>query len=78
MARSSSGVKEELEMSTSENLGTGNIEQSQEQLVRPGENPLNGSLAIVSHVDLCVLLRHPTAVVYAVHLVCKAIWFGFF
>lgn len=35
MARSSSGVKEELEMSTSGDLGTGNIEQSQEQLVRP-------------------------------------------
>ncbi|GAB1302843.1 Fetal and adult testis-expressed transcript protein homolog [Apodemus speciosus] len=35
MARGSSGVKEELEMFTSEDLGTGNIEQSQDQLVMP-------------------------------------------
>ncbi|XP_021484019.2 transmembrane gamma-carboxyglutamic acid protein 3 isoform X3 [Meriones unguiculatus] len=35
MARSSSSVKEELEMSTSEDLGTGKFEQGQEQQVMP-------------------------------------------
>jgi hypothetical protein len=61
-------------MSTSEDLGIRNIEQSQEQLVMPGENPLKGSLAVVNHVDLLVLLlQHSTAVVYAVRLVWKAV-----
>lgn len=40
MAGSPSRVKEELKMSTSEDLGTGNITQNQEQPVMPGENLL--------------------------------------
>ncbi|XP_036031463.1 LOW QUALITY PROTEIN: fetal and adult testis-expressed transcript protein [Onychomys torridus] len=48
MAGRPSVVKEELKMSIFEDLGTGNIEQSQEQTM-PGENPLKCLLTIVNH-----------------------------
>lgn len=65
-------------MSIFEDLGTGNLEQSQEQSVMPGENPLKCLLAIVNHVGPFLLLQHPTTIVYAVHLVWKVVCFGFF
>lgn len=72
MAGGPSRVKEELKMSTSEDLGTGNIAQNQEQPVMPGENLLKCLLTIVNHVgSLTFLLQHPTATEYSVYLVWK-------
>lgn len=72
MARGPSRIKEELKMSTSEDLGTGNIAQNQGQPVMPGENLLKCLLTVVNHVGpLTFLLQHPTAIEYAVYLVWK-------
>lgn len=61
MAESPSNVKEGYKMSISEDLGTGNFDQSQEQPVMSGENPLKSLLGIVNHVRLLVLLlQHPS------------------
>lgn len=77
MAGGPSRVKEELKMSTSEDLGTGNITQNQEQPVMPGENLLKCLLTIVNHVcPLTFLPQYPTAIEYAVHLVWKVFVLG--